>query len=165
MEREEIYRLACDFRRAINLAVSLHDFDDDPVMCSFPVGCCGDTADLIGEYLLNNGLTDLWYVSGIYYGESSDDESAIGQTHAWISMGAPCEEDSLIIDITGDQFCGNSELECTVEEVYVGPMDRFHRLFRIEGADYYRFRGVRQYENSQYRLLDLYERVMKFFGS
>lgn len=54
----------------------------------FPLGCCGDTSDLLAKYLTEEHSIETLYVWGMR-GE---------QSHAWL------EHKKLIIDITADQF-------------------------------------------------------------
>ena len=60
----------------------------------FPHGACGDAAPLLGQYLFDEGLGIWTYVCG---------ERPGGQSHAWIEL------DSVIADITADQFTGVSD--------------------------------------------------------
>lgn len=62
----------------------------------FPRGACGDTSDLLCEYLKEIGFQNVWYVSG----ECWDPDY---QSHAWV------EVDGAIVDITADQFPEVSE--------------------------------------------------------
>jgi hypothetical protein len=66
-------------------------------MRAFPRGACGDTTDLLGTYLLENGCGTFDYVLG-YRPREPDDESGIRASHAWLQRG------ELVVDITADQF-------------------------------------------------------------
>ena len=59
-------------------------------LAQFPHGSCGDTCELLGQFLFDSGLGQWIYCSG------QRDEPF--QTHAWL------ERDGLILDITADQF-------------------------------------------------------------
>lgn len=63
-------------------------------MSSFPKGCCGDSALLLGTYLTDIGFGDFTYVCGERWSDASSDWIS----HAWLT------QDSLIIDITKTQF-------------------------------------------------------------
>lgn len=63
-------------------------------LLEFPLGSCGDTVLLLGTLLSEAGFGEFSYVSV----GREDIEKKAWQTHAWI------EQDSLIIDITADQF-------------------------------------------------------------
>lgn len=130
-------------------------FEKDCVFRSFPRGCCGDTCNLLAEFLLSKGIETI-YVSGDFN----------GQSHAWLVVkddwiipsikrtievsdnigliyfqygGASSFEvinyteddiiNGLIIDITADQFGKPS--------VYVGYMDDFYQQFEFDRADDY----------------------------
>jgi len=58
------------------------------VLQNFPHGSCGDTSDLLAEYFMSLGFGDWTYVSG----------KSGSRHHAWL------QQDSLIVDITADQF-------------------------------------------------------------
>ena len=57
-------------------------------MVDYPRGCCGNTTEMLGAYLTENGISGFEYISG-----SKSDSS-----HAWL------EKDGIIIDITRGQF-------------------------------------------------------------
>jgi hypothetical protein len=59
-------------------------------LADFPKGSCGDTCELLGQFLADSGLGEWQYRSG------QRDEPF--HTHAWL------EQDGLILDITADQF-------------------------------------------------------------
>jgi len=162
VSKEELLVMASQFRDAIIIAQNNKEFENDDVMCHFPNDCCNDVVDLLGEYLLRNGYEDLWYVSGVLYSDIDEDLSSQNdKTHAWISVGHPFDSGSMIVDILRDIFL-DANGSGDALEVYVGPMDEFHRLFRTEGNAYYQFRGLQQYSESQYRLIDLYNRILKW---
>ena len=95
---KEIKQFATQFRRAIDLALEAGEFDNDSIYRRFPRACCGDTSDLLAQYLLDKGIkTD--YVCGTYWGKPDGN----GQSHAWLMV-----DKYIIIDITGDQFSGKS---------------------------------------------------------
>lgn len=60
----------------------------------FPDGSCGDTALLLGTMLSEAGFGEFCYVSAV----RGDMGNHTYRSHAWI------EQNSLIIDITADQF-------------------------------------------------------------
>ena len=73
---------------------------------SFPSCACGDSSDLLGEWLTEFGVSGLEYVCGELQG------------HAWLEL------DGLIIDITVDQF------ESRTEKVYISEDRSFHNQFK-----------------------------------
>ena len=135
----------------------------DIYFSSFPRGCCGDTCDLLGQYLLDHGIKT-WNISGTYY---SNYDEKIGtyidsQSHAWLAMDNPqYTNDYIIIDITGDQFddrdsCGRYDIP-----VYVGKMDEFHGLFTINGYEVFDFGGIDSYIGpTSARLIRLYREIV-----
>ena len=164
---QRIRRLAIKFRKAIDAAQSDRRFERDICFKGFPSGCCGDTSELLAEYLRRYGVKTIWCSM------QRDDYS-----HAWLvvkdervktpthetytypieissvlaSYGAEHPEDEiditgykeadlcdgLIIDITADQFDDYDN------SVYVGFQDSFHLTFDFRQAhDYDRLCGVR----------------------
>ena len=129
---KEIKQFATQFRRAIDLALEAGEFDNDSIYRRFPRACCGDTSDLLAQYLLDKGIkTD--YVCGTYWGKPDGN----GQSHAWLMV-----DKYIIIDITGDQFSGKSTFLNYDKSVYVGEGDDFHRLFEVEDRDVHEHRGL-----------------------
>lgn len=51
---KEIKQFATQFRRAIDLALEAGEFDNDSIYRRFPRACCGDTSDLLAQYLLDD---------------------------------------------------------------------------------------------------------------
>lgn len=85
----DIEQLATQFRKAIDLALEAGEFDDDSIYCRFPCACCGDTSDMLAQYLLDKNIkTD--YVCGTYWGNADGN----GQSHAWLMV-----DKQIIIDI------------------------------------------------------------------
>ena len=115
--------------------------------------CCGDTSDLLAQYLLDKGIkTD--YVCGTYWGKPDGN----GQSHAWLMV-----DKYIIIDITGDQFSGKSTFLNYDKSVYVGEGDDFHRLFEVEDRDVHEHRGLSALGGfCGPRLWDLYRKILKY---
>lgn len=90
----ELKRLAGKARKIVETYCVL---SGDQLVQGFPKGCCGVVAELLGRYLIESGYQNVLYVCG------SMDEMG---THAWV------EVDSIIVDITADQF-GQSSLIVT----------------------------------------------------
>ena len=125
--------LATHFRSAIDKALSEGEFDKDPSFYNFPRGCCGDTSDLLAQYLLDNRIKT-YYVCGNYY---FDDVTMNAQSHAWLRA-----TDKTIIDITGDQFKHDSTFLNYDIPVFVGSEDKFHKLFEVEDRDVHENMGL-----------------------
>jgi hypothetical protein len=85
---EEVKAAAIAFRAALERS---HDLEL-PTLQAFPRGACGDTCELLGQYLCDLGLGAWTYVCGL--SANSD------RTHAWLERGG------WILDITADQFDG-----------------------------------------------------------
>lgn len=165
MDLKSIYNLVVEFRRAIDEAYDKGLLDKDKVFRRFPKHCCGDTCELLAEYLRVNGI-DTIYVCG-------DDQ---GQLHAWLvindervkrpkkqymslpqnivdvfnsysanTYSEPIDvtrysegdlREGIIVDIAGDQF-GETP-------VYFDYMDSFHKKYEFEYAyDFERLRKPR----------------------
>ena len=81
---EFIEHLARDFRDLIDIACDGGCFNYHVLMRRFPYGCCGVSAELMGEYLLEKGINNLWYVCGTHRPEAEDEEESFNgiQSHA-----------------------------------------------------------------------------------
>lgn len=89
---EELVHNTSTFRDAIIKSLQAGQLPE--TMSTFPRGCCGDSALLLGTYLTDIGLGDFTYVCG-ERGSQADGDWA---SHAWLTQG------ELIIDITKSQF-------------------------------------------------------------
>ena len=150
----KIRLLATQFRKAIETAIETEEIKNDICFRNFPLGCCGDTSDLLAQFLLDNGISTI-YVNGNFYDESDEDK----YSHAWLKT---CDE--IIIDITGDQFKYNPLLLKNNRTVFVGQPDSFYELFDVdERRDIHVFHGI-QYlgEGCQPRLLRLYAIICQY---
>ncbi len=159
----EIRKYAQVFRTAIEEAHAANVFAGNPLMERFPSGSCGETTDLLGEFLVSNGINNLYYVCGTHYPDTGDDEKDFQgrQSHAWINIGYPMNDDSLIVDITGDQFKYNPEYGCYDKSVYVGKRDTFHCLFEIDDRDVHECHGIKDYDScAQVKLFELYSEIV-----
>lgn len=150
---KNIEQLATQFRKAIDLALEAGEFDDDSIYCRFPCACCGDTSDMLAQYLLDKNIkTD--YVCGTYWGNADGN----GQSHAWLMV-----DKQVIIDITGDQFSGRSTFLNYDKSVYVGEEDEFHRLFEVEDRDVHECQGLSTLGSfCAPRLWNLYRKILKY---
>ena len=54
-----IEKLASEFRTAIEMAKKEGEFEADFIFSRFPRGCCGDVSSLLGQYLLENNITNI----------------------------------------------------------------------------------------------------------
>ncbi|GAA1843477.1 hypothetical protein [Asanoa iriomotensis] len=79
-------------------------------LTAFPRGACGDTCELLGQFLVDEGLGQSLYYSG--------QRDVPLQSHAWL------ERDGLILDITADQFTD------VAERVMLTKDRRWHSRFR-----------------------------------
>jgi hypothetical protein len=112
--------LALKFRRAIESAQKEGRLNYDFAFRRFPHGCCGDTSDLLAQYLLDSNIR-----TNYICGTKGLLDSC--QSHAWLET-----EDHIIIDITGDQFKNNFEFLNFNMSVYVGKKSKFHQLFNVD---------------------------------
>jgi hypothetical protein len=109
------YTLAWQFRNAIEAIPQEQLFDS--VFSHFPVGCCGDTSNLLASYLFEKTGVVAEYCSGLYGGKDKEIYS-----HAWLKVNG------LIIDITADQF---QDMGYPLQAVYVGPPTSWYQSFQI----------------------------------
>ena len=150
---KDIIRLAKQFRSAIEIARDSGDFDNDFSFNRFPRGCCGDTSDLLAEFLLKYGIRTE-YVCGTYRDGTFENM----QSHAWLLI-----DKHIIVDITGDQFRNNSDFLNYDKPVYIGVMDEFHRLFDVEKSDIHRFISIYELDGPALPRLDkLYKKIIQY---
>ncbi|MEZ8188251.1 MULTISPECIES: hypothetical protein [Shewanella] len=96
----------------IRIAFEKVDKSNLPITFSnFPHGACGDTCEVLAEILLELGHGTFQYVAG---------RRENGNSHAWL------QRDSIIVDITADQFDEISE------HVYVGSLNDWYRSFEVQ---------------------------------
>lgn len=110
----DYFDIAKSFRCAIEKALSLNYLVGN--MRFFPNGCCDYSSEFLQKYMFEEYGTDTALVSGTYGDDS----------HSWLET-----DEGIIIDITGDQYKrrrGKMYYNCPV---YVGPMDAFHRIFKL----------------------------------
>jgi hypothetical protein len=148
----EITKLTLQFRNAIEAALYNGHFDNDFSFHKFPRGCCGDTCDLLAQYLLEHGIRT-FYVCGTY-GDSFYEKG----THAWLET-----DNKIIIDITGDQFVLNPNLLNNDIAVYVGGKSKFYSLFHVEERDIHQTCGIDNLGHfCQPRLRNLYSIIQRY---
>jgi len=131
---ETLQQIAIDFRRALEDTDAIETFEGQ----TFPEGCCGDAALLLGTYLIDQGHGTFDYVLG-YRGDRS---------HAWI------ERNGLIIDITADQF---PDMDVPI---IISTDSAWHRTFepRVPNAANFRIYDERTVEH----LDDAYGMVLEY---
>lgn len=117
---KDIELIVKQFRYAVDAAKDKGEFENDEKFNIFPKGCCGDTSNLLAEFLLENDI-----VTEYVCGEFIYDSDKNNQTHAWLVV-----EKDIIIDITGDQFKYDGDFLNYDKSVYVGVEDDFHKLFK-----------------------------------
>jgi hypothetical protein len=102
--RDKLVRIRAAFERMdkSNIPVTFREF---------PSGACGDTCEVLAEILKELGYGNSQYVTGLREN---------GNSHAWLQF------DSIIVDITADQFDEISE------NVYVGPLNDWYRSFEVQ---------------------------------
>lgn len=114
----KIYKYALSFREAINKAIDNGEFKGC-LLKDFPRGCCAVASDLLQRFLLDRKIKTYCIFGEFGYGPK-------GESHVWLQT-----ENGIVIDITGDQYAFNKQLEFS-SQVYVGPLeDGFHNLFNI----------------------------------
>lgn len=152
-EMEDVQRLVSLFRRAIDAAKLNGEFESDFAFCRFPRGCCGDASDLLGEYLLENGIESTYVCGNRYF----DDPEEGPQSHAWLLV------EGMIADITGDQFSDRAIYYYYNIPDYYGPEDAFHKLFDVEDRDVHPFYGLKNFSPICLgRLYELYGKIKKY---
>ena len=93
MDIQYIYKLASEFRHALESVVDKHQYGRLTMLQSFPNGCCTYASDLLAEYLIENGI----HRERIQSLNSESDKGYF--SHCWLLI-----DDMYCLDITGDQF-------------------------------------------------------------
>lgn len=115
----ELIKLVTAFRYAIDKAKEAGE--QSRYFIDFPAGRCGSTSDMLCQFLIDNGIEDISYVCGDYYGNSWEER----QSHAWLEIG------NTIVDITADQFKYREDKLKNCNPIYVGPMNDYYRAFEV----------------------------------
>lgn len=140
-ELDKIKVLATSFRGAIEIAKDAGEFDNDFAFPRFPKGCCGDTSDLLAEYLAQHDIytyyvcgqkgtqSHAWLVLVNTVTVTTDNSDADRKYKSLISVYNEDNDvmllrkyynlkDSIIIDITGDQFT-NQKCFCIITFLFM----------------------------------------------
>ncbi len=107
---KELFKHCVIFRNAIERTDKRKLF---LTLQNFPHGSCGDAVLLLGHYLKNNDFGKIDYMLGERETETNDGF----RSHAWL------QRESLVIDITADQF------EDFKEPVFVQSDSQWHEEF------------------------------------
>ena len=156
MNITELKEIALAFRNALEEARYDGKFKN-PCLIDFPRGSCGETSDLIAEYLLKNKKIHCKIISAKISGDSFDKMFS----HAWIEIN-----DNIIIDITADQYkyenYFNEVKEWTIP-CYVGRKTALHNMFEIIPNGISEFQGIEFYGNpARMNLINEYSIVMDY---
>lgn len=109
-------KLIRQFRKAIDIAFAEGKFRNHPPFSRFPKDCCDFACDLLGQFLLENGI-ETHQINGTC-------KADISWHHAWLLT-----DNGIVIDITGDQFIGRLVSAGEISPTYVGPENKIHKLF------------------------------------
>lgn len=112
----KIKQLTKRFRKAIEIAFDEDQFRSHPPLSRFPKDCCDFACDLLGQFLLENGI-ETHQVNGACTTDMS-------WHHAWLLT-----DDGIVIDITGDQFIGKLVSADEVSPTQAGSENKIHKLF------------------------------------
>ena len=115
----KLYKLAREFRHAIDQAKSRREFNTYSCLFTFPDGCCDMTCDLLGEYFCEHGIHTFQI--------NAQSKYDCQWRHVWLKTF-----DGIVIDITGDQFIGKSGFPKVIDNVYVGKENEVHRIFCLD---------------------------------
>lgn len=113
----KIEQLIRRFRKAIDIAFAEGEFRNHPPFSRFPKDCCDFACDLLGQFLLENGI-ETHQVNGTC-------KTDMTWHHAWLLT-----DDGIAIDITGDQFIGRLVSAGEILPTYVGSENKIHMLFQ-----------------------------------
>lgn len=141
--------LVSKFRKAIELAID--NGENGTFFKEFPFGQCGNTSDMLAQYLIDNDFSPVYYVNRTYYHDSYD-----SQEHAWL------EVDGKIIDITADQFKYENEPLKNNCPVYVGPLNNYYKIFESHPMDRCIHLGLEMCKYNYSELKEYYETILKY---
>lgn len=147
-----IEKLSLSFRNAIEKALQNGDFVDNLVYSRFPHGCCGMTSDLLAFFFESHNIKAK-YVCGI----TSRGETLISQSHAWLLI-----DETIIVDITGDQFKLDKCFYNFDKKVFVGKHHPFYSLFVVDPE-----KDIQEYKDFDFlsfSLKNLYNRIIKYIN-
>lgn len=156
MDKIEI--LSKRFRTAIDIAKSENEFYRYFDFKKFPDDCCDMTCDLLGYYLLENGIETRQINGACEYDDS--------RRHVWLETN-----DKKVIDITCDQFNDEFKLSQIIDSVYIGEENEVHKIFSVDRCverntnftDSSLFEGFNKQPNfRQKKLIELYEIIEKY---
>lgn len=138
------------FRNAIEAAKANHE--TGYFFENFPTGQCGHTSDMLAQFLIDNGIGPVQYFNGTYYGEDENER----QSHTWLLVN------SLIVDITADQFryCSNSLKNDT--PVYIGPMNAYYQIFELAPGTGHVHIGLERQWTNYYELRKWYRTILSY---
>ena len=146
----ELFKLVSNFRNAIELAKFNNEKGE--FFRQFPIGQCGNTSDMLAQYLIDNDFFTVYYVNRTYYYPDSYDS----QEHAWL------EVDGKIIDITADQFKYENEPLKNNCPVYIGPMNDYYKIFESHPMDKYIHLGLEMCKYNYSELKEYYKTTLKY---
>lgn len=142
--------LVLKFRKAIEAAKNENNLEE--FFIKFPVGQCGNTSDLLAQYLIENGYNSIVYVNGTYYGDEYEHRYA----HTWLIV------EEMVVDITGDQFKYYSKPLFNDTPVYIGPMTKWYKLFEIGPQGKLKHYGLEKSWIHYRKLRDCYDIILKY---
>lgn len=146
----KLNELVYDFRRAIERAKNNNEQGE--FFRKFPTGQCGNASDMLAQYLIDNGISQITYVNGTYYGNFGDDM----QTHTWLVVNGA------IIDITGDQFKYHKAPLTYDVPVYIGPLIGYYELFEITPNGMYEHSGLDERWTNYRELKGWYKTILRY---
>ena len=155
MEYNQLLQEATRFRAAIEEARDVGEFkqpkpyQQEP-MANFPFDCCDDTTDLFIHYLYHMFGIDSLKITGRYY----SNKLKCTCFHTWQ------ETEGVLIDLTGDQFDRDDDIQIKAVPVYVARKEKFHEQFDCPQTE--RSCGIECLGiGSHDRMYGLYDKIMK----
>lgn len=137
MDTENLRKLACDFRKALEDVSDKNLYGRLSIFRRFPNGCCTYASDLLAQYLIDNGIPaeSIQTITSETYKER--------YTHCWVMI-----DERIFMDITADQFNGKAYFmkyspipDCCIVPRNTG----FYKLFHNRTTEYSRNVGLDAY--------------------
>ena len=147
--------IAYKFRKALESVVKKQLYGRLMIFRSFPRECCRYTSDLLAEYMMEQGIPreSIKMIEGESHKE--------GYSHCWLLI-----ENSIIVDITGDQFNKEPYFKkyMPITECYVESSDyaSMHDCFNNSNMRYLYNVGIDSYTGDvPFKLQVVYDAILE----
>jgi hypothetical protein len=149
-QKERMTELVKQFRFAIEKAKQSGERQE--FFVKFPRGQCGNASDMLAQFLIDNGIDEIYYEFGVYCCKGPYNS----QSHAWLKM------DDLLIDITADQFKDFPPPLTNDTPIYIGPHIPYYDSFNTDKSTIHKHYGLDISWNNYSELVNNYKTILKY---